>query len=119
MVAPPIRSPSPPLGIFLSLSHPLPHETTGGHTETLQRPKKGPHNRSRRRDNLLRRILRDFGPRGNPKNTRSDQVRAPCFFPATLPATLPFHSKRCFVLIAPFHILRLLPDVAVETRGLT
>ena len=100
MLAPPNRSLSPSVSFPLSpiLS---PHEAVGDSTKALHRPQKGHRPRTRRRDNLLWRVLRDFRSRRGPKDIRSYEVRLACSFPATLP----FHSKRCPAPIAPFPTL--------------
>lgn len=113
MLAPPNRS------LFLSVSFPhspipSPHETVGDNAKTLHRPQKSRRRRTRCRNHLLRRILRDFGSRRGPEDIRSYEVRIACPFPATLP----FHSKRR--LVFPFRtLLPLSAYVGAETRGLT
>jgi hypothetical protein len=101
MLARPIRSLTP------SVSFPpspilSPHEALGDSAKTLHWPQKGHRHRTRRRNNLLRRILRHSRSRRDPKDIRSYEVRAACSFPATLP----FHSKTD--ALRPSH-LRLLP----------
>ena len=78
----PLRFGSPPIpGIFHSLIHPLPHGPAGDSQKTLHRPEKGHRHRIRCRNHLLRRVLRAFGPRSDPKNIRSYQVSVARSFP--------------------------------------
>ena len=67
--------------IFPSNPHPIPHEAPRDSPQTLQRPQKGPRNRSRCRDHLLRRVLCGLEPRRDPKDIRRDEVSAACFPP--------------------------------------